>query len=101
VCQNCHGAETPSVTENEYLRHAMYSRVSRGAMDAAERAVNGGVVFGEADAAQLDQLCTTCHGENELGDVSCDTTWKQHLVQGRVSQSVWEQVSAPLGGCGW
>ncbi len=42
----------------------MVNRVSRVAMDAAERAVNNGQVFGEVAGAQRDQLCSSCHGEN-------------------------------------
>ena len=79
----------------------MWSRNSRGAMDNAERAVNNGQVFGQVPGTQRDQLCTTCHGENELGEQSCDGVWREHLIQGRVSQVVWEELSAPLGGCGW
>jgi hypothetical protein len=58
-------------------------------------------VFGQAAGPQRVQLCTTCHGENELGKESCDVEWSEHLIQGRVSQVVWEQLSVPLGGCGW
>jgi hypothetical protein len=111
VCQNCHGPEVPDVVGNEYLRHAMWSRVSRGAMDAAERAVNDGLVYGEINPddpapgeAQRDQLCSTCHGgTNLLPAVSCNATWNDHLIQGRVSESVWEDISAGLmpAGCGW
>jgi formate-dependent nitrite reductase cytochrome c552 subunit len=101
VCANCHESRSPSVDSNQYLRHSMYSRNSRGAMDNAERAVNNGQVFGQAPGTQRDQLCTTCHGENELGEQECDGEWREHLIQGRVSQVVWEELSAPLGGCGW
>jgi len=102
VCQNCHGAEVPEIGDEDYLRHSMDNRVSRVAMDNAERAVNNGQVFGQAPGAQRGQLCTNCHdGDNELGDQECDEEWREHLIQGRVSRSVWEDLSAPLGGCGW
>ena len=104
VCQNCHGDESDeiSVNDEDYLEHAMTSRVSRVAMDNAERVVNNGQVFGEAPGAQRGQLCSSCHGGNNLlPDVSCNPTWNDHLIQGRVSEVVWEDVSAPLGGCGW
>jgi len=111
VCQNCHGPEVPNVGDSEYLVHSMTSRVSRVAMDNAEKAVNNGLVYGEiadpanpdpAQVAQRDQLCSSCHGGNNLlPAVSCNTAWNNHLIQGRVSQTVWEDVSAPLGGCGW
>jgi hypothetical protein len=100
VCRNCHGSETPDVRDHEYLEHAMTNRVSRTAMDAAERAVNNGKVFGEEPGSQRRQLCSGCH-ENELGEQRCNGTWREHLIQGRVSQVVWEDLSAPLGGCGW
>ena len=79
----------------------MTNRVSRVAMDAVERAVNGGQVFGEIPGAQRGQLCSTCHGENKLGEQSCDEEWREHLIEGRVSQVVWEDVSVSIGGCGW
>jgi hypothetical protein len=109
VCSNCHGPEVPEIDDDEYLEHAMVNRVSRVAMDSAERAVNGGLVYGEIDPldpapgiAQREQLCTECHdGDNELGEQECDDEWREHLIQGRVSQVVWEDLSAPLGGCGW
>jgi hypothetical protein len=120
VCRNCHEDESDeiSVNEEEYLEHAMLNRVSRVAMDAAERAVNNGQVFGETPGSQRNRLCTTCHsgrgdgddrrrrdrdsgGGNQLPNVSCNSEWRDHLIQGRVSQVVWEDVSAPLGGCGW
>jgi hypothetical protein len=101
VCQNCHGAEVPEL-KDEYLEHAMVNRVSRQAMDAAERIANNGEVFGESPGAQRGQLCSECHGgTNLLPSVSCSPTWNDHLIQGRVSEVVWEAVSAPLGGCGW
>jgi PKD repeat protein len=124
VCQNCHEDESDeiSVEEEEYLEHAMVNRVSRVAMDAAERAINDGKVFGEEPGPQRDQLCTTCHrgsggdrddddhdrrrrgdgGGNQPPDVnSCSAVWRRHLIEGRVSQVVWEDISEPLGGCGW
>ena len=102
VCRNCHGPEVPDIGEEVYLRHSMDNRVSRVAMDNAERAVNNGLVFGEQPGQQRRQLCTNCHDdENELGEQECDGEWREHLIQGRVSQVVWEELSAPLGGCGW
>ena len=99
VCANCHEPEVPDVNDSEYTEHAMTSRVSRVAMDAAERAVNNGQVFGEVAGAQREQLCESCHGG--VPTPSCTPGWNNHLIQGRVSQVVWEDLSAPLGGCGW
>ena len=105
VCMNCHKDESDeiSVREDEWLEHAMTNRTSRLAMDNAERAVNNGQVFGEAPGAQRGRLCSECHDDNrnQLPNVSCDREWREHLIEGRVSQIVWEELSAPLGGCGW
>ena len=102
VCQNCHDAYTPDVGDEDYLEHAKVNRVSRVAMDNAERAVNGGQVFGETAGAQRDQLCSGCHGGVPSVN-SCTPGWNNHLIQGRVSEVVWEDISAPepLNGCGW
>jgi hypothetical protein len=100
VCQNCHGPQVPDVTDSEYTEHAMVNRVSRVAMDNAERAVNNGEVFGETDLAQRAQLCTSCHGGVPTPS-SCTPGWNNHLIQGRVSEVVWNDISTPLGGCGW
>ncbi len=78
----------------------MVNRVSRVAMDNAERAVNNGQVFGEVAGAQRDQLCSSCHGGVPNVN-SCTPGWNRHLIQGRISEVVWEDLSAPLGGCGW
>jgi hypothetical protein len=99
VCSNCHSPEVPDVNDFEYTEHAMTSRVSRVAMDAAERAVNNGQVYGETAGPQRDALCSSCHGG--VPTPSCTPGWNDHLIQGRVSQVVWEDISAPLGGCGW
>ena len=112
VCLNCHGDESDEirVQEDEWLEHAMFNRTSRVAMDNTERSVNGGRVFGEfsdpiqpGERGERNQLCSRCHEDrdNKLGDVSCDSEWRDHLIQGRVSEVVWVDVSAPLGGCGW
>ena len=110
VCQNCHEDESDdiSVSEEEYLEHAMLNRTSRIAMDNVERVVNDGLVFGEiedpldpdpAQIAQRVELCSSCHGG--VPTPSCTPGWNDHLIQGRLSEVVWEDISAPLGGCGW
>ena len=78
---------------------------SRQMMDKAEILVNGAVT-GTADG-----VCTACHGDNS-GQVSCSNPkWLQHLTQGRVAESVWENVTdtqlgdgnpnTPPETCGW
>ena len=79
---------------------------SRQMVDKAEMLVNGAVT-GAAEGA-----CTACHEGNadhtaELTAEGCDLdnepTWIQHLTQGRVAESVWEEVSMAETGtrCGW
>jgi hypothetical protein len=126
TCQNCHGPLQAdiSATNDAYLTHAYATtdnptaRTSRLMMDNAEIAQLGHVLGAatSADGTALKasdvrkertQLCSTCHtgkgNTNKLRDVKCDTVWKQHLTQGRVSESVWEDVSMDQTSslCGW
>ena len=75
-------------------------------MDKAEMLVTNGSVFGSTDGS--DGVCLGCHGDesDELNTNGCNVdggTWMRHLTQGRVSESVWEQVSLAQTGtrCGW
>ena len=105
VCRNCHGnfANQIADDEEEWLVHAMANRVSRIAMDDAEIAALG-AVSGATDP--LNTVCLGCHG-NENDEVSCvgedGEEWKRHLIEGRVAESVWEEVSLELTEttCGW
>jgi mono/diheme cytochrome c family protein len=125
TCQNCHGVNgdedaapnTNSVPadwtevashEKEFIEHAYDGLISRQLMDKAEVLVNG-AVYGTTDGS--DGVCVACHENNaeyttELHDEGCDLDdglWRQHLTQGRVAESVWEQVSLIQTGtrCGW
>jgi hypothetical protein len=105
TCQNCHGDESDEISASEegYVTHADDGRTSRLMMDKAENAELGHVL-GAAPGAERDQLCTTCHeGENRLGEVTCTDEWREHLTQGRVAESVWEDVSLDETAtrCGW
>jgi hypothetical protein len=112
TCQNCHGDESNHISarDREYLRHSDVGRVSRQMMDKAEMAELGHVL-GATPGTERNQLCSTCHeggrrsrgGSNKLDDVSCNSTWRQHLTDGRVSEVVWEEVSRDRTGttCGW
>jgi hypothetical protein len=130
TCQNCHGDKSAqiSATDVKYLTHSISTeafdipnsgqdqaaRTSRVMMDTAELAKLGHLL-GAAEnpdgtpnpdeAAERDSLCSTCHtnGTNELGNVSCTTTWKQHLTNGMVTESVWEDLTKPVAAdlCGW
>jgi cytochrome c5 len=127
TCQNCHGVNGEFPNSNldtvdtnstpaqwtkvanhteKFLRHAMNGFTSRQMMDKAETLVNSAV------SGPADGLCTACHEDNEdhtpvLASEGCDLDdepdWFQHLSQGRVAESVWEQVSLDKTGtrCGW
>ncbi len=97
VCSNCHGPEVPDINDGEYTEHAMFNRVSRVAMDAAERAVNNGLVFGEVAVTQRDQLCSSCH-DGGVPTASCTPGWNRHLIQGRVSEV---GLGRHVGAAGW
>jgi len=124
TCQNCHGnfaggigaspgqCEDPSSIDQCYLGHADSGRTSRLMMDKAEIAELGHIL-GAATLAdgttpnpdvntERDALCSACH-EQELGDVECDDEWREHLTQGRVAESVWEDISfdETTTRCGW
>jgi hypothetical protein len=106
VCLNCHGDESDeiSVNEKEWLEHSQRNRVSRVAMDAAEISAAGGILGDVADPTATG-LCETCHNNNKLRvPNSCSKTWKEHLIEGRVAESVWAQVNLNQGfvdNCGW
>jgi len=105
TCQNCHQDKAVDISagEKDYLEHSQKGYTSRLMMDKAEVATFGQVLG--ADPADRNQLCSSCHGggNNELGNVKCNKKWLQHLTQGRVAESVWEDVSLnETGGlCGW
>jgi PKD repeat protein len=102
VCQNCHGDFSGDIAANneEWAEHAWRNRVSRGAMDAAETAATGDVL-NSTDGT--DGICLACHGPRTGGVANCTIGWKNHLIQGRVAESVWETVSVAQSGttCGW
>jgi len=106
LCQNCHEDERGDVRadKDDWLEHAMKGRTSRLMMDKAEISRHGHVLGAEPGRERRD-LCSECHDdeENGLGDVECDSEWREHLSQGRVSESVWEEVSLDETGtrCGW
>ncbi|MGB5540505.1 MAG: hypothetical protein WBO37_10480 [Gammaproteobacteria bacterium] len=105
VCLNCHDDESDEVsaTNEEWLEHAMRGRTSRQTMDTVEINLLGQV---SGTNNPLNTTCRGCHGD-ESDEVSCTGSdgreWKEHLVEGRVSESVWVSVSTQLIGntCGW
>jgi hypothetical protein len=113
VCLNCHGVQgsnwadiASSDPEGTWLRHAMDGRASREMMDKAQIEKLGHVYGDPAYQNTRTTVCEGCHGD-EWSSVSCSgenaTEWRQHLTQGRVSQSIWEYVTKQRTGgtCGW
>jgi cytochrome c5 len=130
TCLNCHADNSAQITATnvKYLTHSVSSdafdisggkqdqsaRTSRRMMDTAEIATLGHLLGAAENAdgtANPDEatertgLCSTCHtnGTNQLGKVSCTTTWKQHLTNGMVTESVWEDITKTVAAdlCGW
>jgi len=109
VCLNCHGVkgnnwDAIGATNKKWVQHAFRGRVSRTSMDKAELEavghVSGDVDFGENP---YTTLCVQCHGDRS-SKVSCSSSrWKDHLIEGRAAEKVWEYVSMDKTGstCGW
>jgi len=94
TCQNCHEDKTADVSwgNRTWTEHAYKSRVPRDAMDAVEAAL---------DIPQVNPLgtvCQSCHGDRSgtLSRRGCSDKWRNHLIQGRASEAVWENVSSTL-----
>jgi len=129
TCTNCHtypkgggkgGGVVISETDGGWLDHSFVGRVGRKVQDQAEIEFLGHVAGdpdtngdGVADrTAQdiADTVCTACHSEKGgpsgafLNLATCDnTTWKSHVIDGRLSEKVWEFISEERTGttCGW
>jgi len=122
TCLNCHADRRNSINENSgrWLRHSWKGRIGRQTQDKVEIQMLGHVA-GDPDtngdgvndrtASQIaSQVCTNCHasnggpGGNFMSLITCNnTTWKNHLVQGRLSPKVWEFITTSQTGstCGW
>ena len=124
TCQNCHGDRRNKIGEDKgkWLRHSFLGRIGRLTQDKAEISALGyvagdpdtngdGVPDRTASADRqhgLQQLPLACSGGpsgNFLSLATCNNpTWKQHLVQGRLSEVTWEFISESQNGgstCGW
>jgi hypothetical protein len=107
VCENCHGVKGNNwdvVTEDnkKWVQHAYRGRASRNAMDKVELETQG-YISGTGAAAPEDVVCQQCH-RDRTNKLSCTSTrWKNHLIEGRVAEVVWEDVSTRFLGsnCGW
>ncbi len=107
VCLRCHGDNSADILSGngKWNSHAKQGRVSRATMDKVEIAQNGHVNGDPAFEDPLTTVCTSCHGDrtNRLASRGCTNKWKKHLLEGRVSASVWEYVSSTVAGttCGY
>jgi len=117
VCQNCHTDRSGKISETngKWLRHSFVGRVGRQIQDKAEIAALGHVAGGTfVDVDDLtglhDSVCVSCHTlqGGPSGDfvslATCDNaTWKSHVIDGRLSEKVWEYVATKVNSstCGW
>jgi hypothetical protein len=117
VCENCHGDRSNKITETsgKWLRHSFVGRVGRQIQDKAEIAALGDVAGGsyvDADnlAGLTSTVCSSCHSlqggpsGNFAALATCsNSTWKSHVIDGRLSEKVWEYVAVKQNGstCGW
>jgi hypothetical protein len=110
VCENCHGVkgnnwDVLKEDNKRWVQHAYRGRASRSAMDKAELETQG-FISGTGANPPEDVLCQQCH-RDKSNSVSCGgragSKWKNHLIEGRVTESVWEDVSTRFAGstCGW
>jgi len=108
VCLNCHGVkgnnwDVISSTNSKWIQHTYRDRASRNAMDKVELQVMGHVAGDPAVENPLTTVCMQCH-RDRTSKLNCgNTRWKDHLIEGRVAESVWEYVSEQVAGstCGW
>ena len=105
TCLRCHGDNRSKIssTNGKWTTHAKSGRVSRKTMDKVEILQLGHVSGDPAFESPYTTLCKTCHGDRG-NRVSCSSKkWKNHLVEGRASASVWEYVSGQKTGgtCGY
>ena len=87
----------------KWVQHAYRGRASRNAMDKVELETQGFVSGDPAFEDPYAGVCQQCH-RDRTNKLSCNSTrWKNHLLEGRVAESVWEYVSQDSLGstCGW
>ena len=110
VCLNCHVDRSANVssTNRKWTEHAKIGNISRQLMDKAELELLGHVAGDPDFEDPLTTVCNTCHGGGDkrtrlLVTKGCSEKWKNHLIQGRAAEPVWEYVSTSVLGstCGW
>jgi hypothetical protein len=106
-CLNCHTDNSGSIssTNRTWTEHAYKGRSSREMMDKVELLQLGHVAGDPAVESPENTVCTSCHGSrtSTLSRRGCSSKWRNHLIQGRASEAVWEYVSTKYAGttCGW
>jgi len=106
-CLNCHTDNSSSIssTNRTWTEHAYKGRSSREMMDKVELSQLGHVAGDPAVEIPENTVCTTCHGSRTqtLQRRGCTNRWRNHLIEGRASEAVWEYVSTKYAGttCGW
>jgi hypothetical protein len=104
ICLRCHGDNRALIADDngKWTNHARDKRVSRASMDKAEIAQLDAVA-GTTDP--YGGLCKSCHGDRSktLRRRGCSDKWRNHLIEGRASESVWVDISDDTTGtdCGW
>jgi hypothetical protein len=107
ICLRCHidNRAAVSSTNGKWTSHAKQGRVSRDTMDKVELLQLGHVAGDPNVENPYNSVCTSCHGNrsNTLSRAGCSTRWKDHLIEGRASEAVWEYVSDDRLSqtCGW
>jgi len=109
-CKNCHAdgsnnSDAISSTNKTWTEHAFKGRSSREMMDIVELSQLGHVAGDPAFESPENTVCTSCHGDRTrtLSRRGCSDKWRNHLIEGRAAESVWEYVSTLYAGdtCGW
>ena len=106
-CLNCHQDKSGDVssTNKTWAEHASKGRSSREMMDTVELSLLGHLAGDPAFESPENTVCSSCHGDRTrtLRRRGCSDKWKNHLIEGRASELVWEYISETYAGstCGW
>jgi hypothetical protein len=94
TCENCHEDKSADVgwTNRRWTEHSFKGRIPRASMDQVE------ATLGIDQTDPVNTLCTSCHGDrsSRLQRSGCTDKWRNHLIEGRASEAVWEDVTDQL-----